>query len=886
MDTAHEPNHRNYGVYEQQPATAMLASACVYCGKALQQPHSIEQGCGDICAKKYSVFMPTESANWGELDKALETAPEPLRKAVEAKVRDEALEALGGASADLEGAMKRVNHIVGHRWETGAADAKEYIGAAIEIANALGFTLVANKLTKRFIEGGDQDVKGGFKVVSVEGDMWEIDLGFLDRAIWWDTVKAMEHAGARRIGRRNVFDFPPSRWIHVLNVLTRNFSGELGLLPSGETFIVPEQPLPTPGPETEPAGAPDAVTDERPELPELKKGQVLELRDGREVVVGWVGPDRVGVMPLARAQEAVERLGRITPGRAGYEFVGTNTVALVKADKLTVERVEEVTGGEEPSKSQWVPVDREYPEKLYSYQRESALWCDTVGSGVLALDMGLGKSGISVSCADPPVVVICPASLRINWVREVNMWRPDLTATSVGIAEKVVKGRKVAKKTKSAITDEQLESDVVVINYDILGPENVAALKERGIKTLIVDEAHYIKEVRKGPRKPPKGSKRAVAVLELAAVAERRLMLTGTPMINGRPYELWPLLHAVNPEEWPSFFSYCKRYCAPQKKSFGGRQFTDYTGKANLEELREKTQGKFLLRKTKDELDLPEKARRSIELILSTGSKKKELSDEPELYEAVATNWAREYDDAARAFIEWVRKNGGPSKAMRAKRAEALAKMTALRRLSAMGKIDAMVDQCVGHLTSTGRPLVVMGHHKAPRQLLARALEMAGVRVGLYPEDGQGAIDAFQHGEPREAPEEQRQYLDVIICSIQAAGVGLTLTRASDMFFIERAWRAFDLVQAEDRCHRIGQTNNVTITYYDAAGTIDMKIREMLVDKAATALQVIDGVDTATDDAAAELVLGAMFGRDGEMQPNASETEDDLFGYEWAGAEL
>jgi SWI/SNF-related matrix-associated actin-dependent regulator 1 of chromatin subfamily A len=571
--------------------------------------------------------------------------------------------------------------------------------------------------------------------------------------------------------------------------------------------------------------------------------------------VGWIGQGRIGVSAT---------------GRPKYEFIGTNEVRTVRTKPEVVKQVEEIIEAPVPREVR----ERELPSAMFPYQRESAMWLDARGSGVLALDMGLGKTLCAISVADAPIVVVCPATLRTNWVREVAMWRPDLTVASLGT------GKDWAKKDKRAgVMASALKANVVVVNYDILKGEILDALIARGCETLICDEAHALKELKvywkrneKTNEWEPKlsGSARAINVWKLAQVAKRRFMLTGTPMINGRPYELFPLLHLVAPKEWRSFREYCNAYCAPKQVHVGrGKYATDYSGSSNLTELNEKIQGTFMLRKTKDELDLPEKSRRSTLVTLEDDA-------------------AKHYRAAAERFLAWVRENGGIEAAMRAKRAEVIAQLTALRRLCAIGKAPAVAEAAVDFCAS-GRPLVIMGHHREALTATVEALRAAGLKVGTIMGDDSDAErtrnkDLFQTGEPASAPPEQRQYLDVLVCSIMSAGVGLTLTRASDMFFIERAWRPFDLVQAEDRLHRIGQINKVIINYFDAAGTVDVKIAKLLANKLATAAQVIDGENLSESEAQVR-VVGEMFGEGAEefLANQSADADDDL--PEWADPE-
>lgn len=218
----------------------------------------------------------------------------------------------------------------------------------------------------------------------------------------------------------------------------------------------------------------------------------------------------------------------------------------------------------------------------------------------------------------------------------------------------------------------------------------------------------------------------------------------------------------------------------------------------------------------------------------------------------------------------WVAEQGGPEAVARAQQAQALVKLTKLRALSALGKAPFMVQYITNWFQSTQRPLVVMGQHAqafdaieegleevnasvrerkkgGKMGVVDRAIRYAKVVGGMSAAKRQAAIDNFQNG-----------HLDVILYSIPIA-TGTTLTRASDVVFFERAWRPADNLQAEDRVHRIGQTNQVTVTYIDAEGTLDAAMGNLLKDKTSAAVSVIDGIELESDEAAM-LVFGEMWG--------------------------
>jgi len=243
---------------------------------------------------------------------------------------------------------------------------------------------------------------------------------------------------------------------------------------------------------------------------------------------------------------------------------------------------------------------------------------------------------------------------------------------------------------------------------------------------------------------------------------------------------------------------------------------------------------------------------------------------------------AQKYDRQVKEFLKWVDDNGGPKAVMRARRAEAIVKMTRLRETVAEGKVPATLNWIERHWTSTGRPLVVMGTNRTAFEMLMKGIDalnaeyqeqvaagdtpdmQAPIRYGsvlggMGESARQAAIDDFQAGN-----------IDVIFYSI-ALATGTTLTRAQDMVFFERAWRPGDLSQAEARIYRKGQKNQCMITYIDAEGTIDGKIAMLLANKIEAASAVIEGVNL-TEQEASDLVFGELFNIGGIEKNPAGDT--------------
>jgi len=577
------------------------------------------------------------------------------------------------------------------------------------------------------------------------------------------------------------------------------------------------------------------VTGELPhialDMDALKIGDEVELEDGTKSIIQWMSRGK-------------QRLGLGKRKGKNYLFVSLSDIKTVNGYRVAevMDRQRAAAAKEEKQDFRPAPLKlpRHLPEGLMEHQIEAVSFVESHdGRGILALEMGLGKTVVSAVCIQAPAVAVVPAQVNVNWVREINRWRPDLSVA-------LIKGG-----NPDLVTPEMRNADVVVLNYEIVG-KHLAWLRDRKHRTAIADEAQYIKNLKVKWDKelrafvPTSATKRANDFYLLQKDVPRLMLLTGTPVMN-RTKELWPLLHLVDPNEWGSFYKFCLRYCGGHMQWVGRREVMNCDGRTNSDELFARTSGIHMLRMKKaDVLNLPEKQRRT-----------KVVSLDPKV--------AKEYAKASQGFLSWVEEHGGWEAAAKASRAAALSKLTALRELSAVGKAPAILDEIVEFFESTQRPLVVMGRSRAAMQLMASGIEAENEQLqklgskarisrpirhdmfvgGLGASRRQEIVDRFQRGE-----------IDVLFYSIEIA-TGVTLTRSQDMFFVERNWRPADQLQAEDRCHRIGQKNELTITYYDGEGTMDAAMALLLADKVTTAGAVVDGVNLSEDEAM-QIVLGEM----------------------------
>jgi SNF2 family DNA or RNA helicase len=425
--------------------------------------------------------------------------------------------------------------------------------------------------------------------------------------------------------------------------------------------------------------------------------------------------------------------------------------------------------------------------ELKPFQRAGVRYLLAQRRAFLADEQGLGKTieALATLEADAayPAVVVCPASLKLNWLRELELWLPDRSAQAL-----------TGTRADAPIAP----ADVTVVNYDIVAAW-LPALRALQPRALVLDESHYCKNA---------AAKRTQAVQQLSAVVPRDglvLALTGTPVMN-RPPELISQLRILGRlSDFGSGAQFGKRFRGPD---------------AHLR-LHWHLRARCFARRLKADVlpQLPAKTRGIVPVELDNES---------------------EYRFAERDLIAWLQSQPFDLRELDAKvaaalRAERLVRLNALKLLAARGKLAAALAW-IHDFCSSGERLVVFAHHREIQRALIerfpRALHILGEDSNLARD---GALRAFQ--EPDSAENQ------LIICSIEVAGHGITLTRSSNVAFLELDWTPAKHDQAEDRCHRIGQQDTVNATYLLAAGTVDETIGTLLERKRAVIGAVTDGLE-------------------------------------------
>jgi len=444
----------------------------------------------------------------------------------------------------------------------------------------------------------------------------------------------------------------------------------------------------------------------------------------------------------------------------------------------------------------------ELDEILYPFQKEAIAFIEARnGRALLALDMGLGKSIISLGWLKlhedrKPVLIVCPATLKLNWLREINKWFPNENNIQILYGK---------------YPNENITGDIVIINYDILA-DWVNALIKIPFKVLILDESHFIKN---------RTANRTKAVKAISKNIPHILALTGTPILN-RPIEIYNVLKILAPNQTPNFWEYVNRYCGAHHNGFGW----DFNGATNTEELHKKLSSTIMFRRLKKDVlqDLPDKIRTYVPIELDNKN-----------------TYVRAEED----FVDFIYKTKGKNAAMKVSNAEAIAKVEVLKQVAVKGKLK-QVKEWINDFLSTDGKLVVFAIHRFVIDELMKEFKDIAVKVdgSVTGVNRDKAVQAFQNDDK----------IRLFIGNINAAGVGLTLTAASNVVFIELPWSPAILEQAEDRCHRIGQKDTVNIYYLLGVDTIEEKIAKMLDSKRKILDTVLDGKKTTPESLLSELI--------------------------------
>jgi len=435
------------------------------------------------------------------------------------------------------------------------------------------------------------------------------------------------------------------------------------------------------------------------------------------------------------------------------------------------------------------------------YQRGGIAYARGKDGVLIADEMGLGKTIQAIGIMnDQPVktaLVICPASLKLNWAREIDKWLNYYLP--VHVVEKV--GHHFPSKI-----------GVVIINYDIVA-KMLDRLSKVGWDILICDEAHLLKNTE---------AKRTQAILGRAGMggikAGRRIFMTGTP-VESRPSEIFTIANTLRPDVFPVWLDFAMRYCNAYMSPYG----LQARGSSKTAELQAKLRQTMMIRRKKAEVlkDLPAKIRTIVEFSCPDLKIRKLVEEEMEAFEK------------ERAVFDELVKNGASPDIVNAAKLEAQKRMHSIRRATTAAKMPQVLE-FVENACENEKVVVFAKHHQVIDALEEKFRKKCVVITGKTPSFGKGCrqdlVDQFQTD-----PE-----TTVFIGQVNAAGVGLTLTSASTVIFVEYDWRPGVLDQAEDRCHRIGQRDSVTCYYLVLEKSLDAVMLASINSKRSVINEAID----------------------------------------------
>lgn len=427
----------------------------------------------------------------------------------------------------------------------------------------------------------------------------------------------------------------------------------------------------------------------------------------------------------------------------------------------------------------------------YALARKDTLIGDEMGLGKTVEGIGFVNALRVVHAAR--VLVICPASLRINWLREWRTW------CVVNVVPRIITDAWPRMMAEADLFGDGL---CAIMSYEgaVKWRQQIESVQW---DVAIFDEAHNLKNGKSLRTKMVLGGGRE---RRKPIRADRRLFLTGTPIMN-RPEELWPMIHSIDPTGLGS-----------NRKSFFDRYVYETR---HLHELHNFMRHRFMVRRLKADVlkELPPK-RRQVILLEGSGIDRAVAAERDVLARKAAELRELAVENAVGRLAQW--------------RGAAMTEMSRIRHETAIAKTPAAIDHIRGVLEEGGKALVFCHHHDVI-DMVAAAFPTAA------------RLDGRQSPEQRDA--EVRRFKTSSACrlfigSIRAAGVGLTLTEATTVLFLELDWVPAAMMQAEDRAHRMGQRDSVLVQHLVADRSIDQAMSAALIKKAEVIEKILDGQST------------------------------------------
>ncbi|XP_052190187.1 uncharacterized protein LOC127799931 isoform X3 [Diospyros lotus] len=520
----------------------------------------------------------------------------------------------------------------------------------------------------------------------------------------------------------------------------------------------------------------------------------------------WNAKERLWMFPISSLSSVEKSLSEI-PGFSVEQVEGLDP--LVRRAIVAASAVPDL-------RDRYHRMPSNIEAKLLPFQRDGVRFILQHGGRVLLADeMGLGKTLQAIAFATCireswPVLVLTPSSLRLHWASMIQQWL-DIPSSDILVVLSQWGGSNrggftvVYSNTKGSI---HLDGIFNVISYDIV-PKLQNTIMASEFKVVIADESHFLKNAQ---------AKRTSASLPILQKAQYAILLSGTPALS-RPIELFKQLEALYPNVYKNVHEYGNRYCK-------GGIFGLYQGASNHEELHNLMKATVMIRRLKKDVlaELPVKRRQQVFLDLAEKDMRQinALFRELEVVKSKIKACQSKEDADSLKFSE---KN----------------LINKIYTDSAEAKIPAVLNY-LETIVEADCKFLIFAHHQSMIDSIHQFLQKK--KVSCIRIDGstpaalrQSLVTDFQ----------EKNAIKAAVLSIKAGGVGLTLTAASTVIFAELSWTPGDMIQAEDRAHRIGQVSSVNIYYLLANDTVDDIIWDVIQSKLENLGQMLDGQENSLE---------------------------------------
>lgn len=434
-----------------------------------------------------------------------------------------------------------------------------------------------------------------------------------------------------------------------------------------------------------------------------------------------------------------------------------------------------------------------------NHQKEAIERLVSTKKFILAMDMGTGKSTCAVigalECKAKKILVICPASLKLNWQREIEFYSDK----SIFICD----GKSFSLDHEIVITNYEILKNF----YDLKDPKN-SLLTKANFDLVIIDESHLISNSQAG---------RTKIITSFAKNVERVWLLTGTPITN-RPINYYNLLNLVDSPVAQNWMAYAIRYCEGYQFNAGKRKVWNVSGASNLDELRNRTSRNILRVLKEDVLDLPEKIINPVYLTMKS----------------------KEYEEVVGEYFDWYNSKKEESKSLTIQ----FSKLMKVRQIIAQEKIKHTIELAQNVIDQDKKVIIFTNFTDSLKQIHEHFGKQSVYLDGSCSKhQRQKAVDDFQENDK----------IKVFVGNLKAAGAGITLTAAEVCIMNDLSFVPSDHQQAEDRAYRYGQKNSVLIYYPLFENTIEGIIYDMLINKK-NIIDTVMGDNISTGDVVEEIM--------------------------------